>query len=148
MNKFLYYNSLKSGVIEDLTGEVPFVAFHKTLEQCNSLLDTEKKVIISGKFNKREENNVQIIVESVKPVENSNIVTISFKGEMPFEKIVAMKDLLSKYRGNDPLVVKPDGDERRILASSNFWLETSNDFGQNLERNFGDNITVSVKSLE
>ena len=141
---------LKSGILEDLTGEIPFVAFHKTLEKFNSLIDAEKKVILSGKYQRKDENNVQLIVESVKPVENSNIVTISFKEELPFEKIVAIKDIVSAHKGNDPLVIKPNGtdDETKILTSSNFWLNTTNDLIQTLERNFGDSILVSVNSLE
>ncbi|MBR1373367.1 DNA polymerase III subunit alpha, partial [bacterium] len=102
---------LKSGILEDLTGEIPFVAFHKTLEKFNSLIEAEKKVILSGKYQKKDENNVQLIIENVKPVENSNIVTISFKEELPFEKIVAIKDIISNHKGNDPLVIKPNANE-------------------------------------
>lgn len=140
---------LKSGILEDLTGEIPFVAFHKTLEKFNSLIEAEKKVILSGKYQKKDENNVQLIIENVKPVENSNIVTISFKEELPFEKIVAIKDIISNHKGNDPLVIKPNANENgtKILASSNFWLNTTNDLIQLLERNFGESISVSVNSL-
>ena len=141
---------IKAGVIEDLTGEIPFVAFHKTLQTCNSLLETEKKVIISGRYQKKDEDNIQIIVESVKPVENSNIVTVAFKNEVPFEKVVAIKDMLANYKGTDPLVIKTNenGIESKILASSNFWLNASNDMVQNLEKNFSDCVEVTINSLE
>lgn len=68
---------LKAGIIEDLTGKVEFVAFHKTLINYNSFIDSEKKVILSGKVQKRDEDQYNIIVDSVKPVDNSSIVTIS-----------------------------------------------------------------------
>ena len=141
---------LKAGTIEDLTGEIAFVAFHKTLQNYNSLLETEKKVIISGKYQKKEENNSQIIIESVKPVDNSNIVTITFKKEIPFETIIAIKDLLAQYKGTDPLVFKADnnGETTKILASSNFWLNTSNDLIQSIEKNFSDILKVEINSLE
>ena len=140
---------LKTGIIEDLTGEVAFVAFHKTLQNYNSLLEPEKKVIISGKYQKRDENNSQIIIENVKPVDNSNIVTITLKKEIPFETLIAIKDLLANFKGTDPLVFKADnnGQTTKILASSNFWINTSNDFTQSLEKNFSDFVKISVNSL-
>ncbi len=141
---------LKAGVIEDLTGEIPFVAFHKTLQTCNSFLEPEKKVIISGKYQKKDEDNTQIIVENVKPVENSNIVSISFKKELPFETVIAIKDELCNFKGTDPLIINTldNGQKSRILASSNFWLNASNDLVQDLERKFSDIINISINSLE
>ena len=140
---------LKAGTIEDLTGEIDFVAFHKTLQEYNSLLEPEKKVIISGKYQKREEGSSQIVIESVKPVDNSNIITIALKKEVPFETIIAIKDSLIQYKGTDPLVFKADnnGEEKKILASPNFWLSASNDLTQKLEKQFSDFISVKINSL-
>ncbi len=141
---------LKTGVIEDLTGEVPFVAFHKTLQNYNSLIETEKKVIISGRYQKREEGSTQIIIESVKPVENSNIVTLGLKKDISFETLIALKDLLANFKGSDPLVIKADnnGEETRILASSSFWINSTNDMIQSVEKQFSKVAEISVNSLE
>lgn len=141
---------LKAGIIEDLTGEIDFVAFHKTLQVCNSLIEPEKKVIMSGKLQKRDEARPQIIVESIKPVENSNIVTIAINKDMNFEGLIALKDLLANFKGDDPIVIKADndGEEKRILVSSNFWTTASNELTQTLERNFSNSVNVSISSLE
>ena len=141
---------LKAGVIEDLTGEVPFVAFHKTLQSYNTLIEPEKKIIMSGKFQRREEGSAQIIVESIKPVENSNIVTISLNSDMKFETIIALKDLLANFKGDDPLIFEADnnGDKTKVLVSSNFWTNATNELTQALEKNFKDSITVSISSLD
>ena len=141
---------LKAGVIEDLTGKIEFVAFHKTLQVCNSLIEQEKKVIMSGKFQKKEEGSAQIIVESIKPVENSNIVTLSLNKDIKFETLIALKDLLANFKGSDPLVIKADnnGEQTRILVSSNFWTNASNDLTQALEKNFKEVLSVDINSLE
>ncbi len=141
---------LKTGVIEDLTGEVPFVAFHKTLQNYNTLIETEKKVIISGKYQRREEGSAQIIIESVKPVENSNIVTLGLRKDISFEALIALKDLLANFKGSDPLVIKADnnGEETRILASSNFWINSTNEMIQSVEKQFSKVAEISVNSLE
>ena len=106
---------------------------------------------MSGKYQRRDENYIQIIVESIKPVENSNIVTISLKKELPFESVMALKDTLVNYRGTDPLVFKTEdenGNTSKVLASANFWLNANNDLVQGLEKQFGQILEVSVNSLE
>lgn len=141
---------LKAGVIEDLTGKLEFVAFHKTLQEYNSFLETEKKVILSGKFQKRDEDSKQIIIESVKPVDNSNIITIEIKQEMPFEDIVKLKDLLCDFKGSDPLMFKVITDKNpvKILSAANFWVTASNEMVQIVEKNFKNLVAVNIKSLD
>lgn len=142
---------LKAGIIEDLTGKVEFVAFHKTLINYNSFIDSEKKVILSGKVQKRDEDQYNIIVDSVKPVDNSSIVTISLKGEMKFEELVGLKDVLAHFKGGDPLVMsvkEPDGKDARILCDSHFWVEASNDLVYAVNNNFAQKVDIAIKSLD
>ncbi len=141
---------LKAGVIEDLTGKIEFVAFHKTLQEYNSFIESEKKVIFSGKYQKREDDSTQIIVDNVKPVENSNIVTLAFECEFSFEDMVKLKDMLANYKGSDPLILEivSAGAKTKVLSASNFWVEASNALVQALTRNFGENIKVDISSLD
>lgn len=142
---------LKAGVIEDLTGKVEFVAFHKTLLEYNSFIEPEKKVIISGKIQKRDEEQFNIVIDSVKAVENSNIVTLSITEELPFEEIVALKDMVSKYKGSDPLVIKmknEKNEELKILCGSNFWVDSTNEFTYAVKNNYAGKISVSINSLD
>lgn len=142
---------LKAGVIEDLTGNVEFVAFHKTLINYNSFIEAEKKVILSGKIQRRDEDQYNIIVDSVKPVDNSNIVTLSLKDEMRFEELVGLKDMLAHFKGSDPLVVhlkEPDGKDTRILCNSHFWVDANNELVHAVNNNFAGRVDISVKSLD
>ena len=142
---------LKAGVIEDLTGKVEFVAFHKTLIDYNSFIENEKKVILSGKIQKKDEDQYNIIVDSVKAIENSNIVTLSLLDEMKFEDLVAVKDVLARFKGGDPLVLslkEPDGSNARILSDSHFWVESSNELIHAINNNFANRVSISVKSLD
>lgn len=141
---------LKAGMIEDLTGKIEFVAFHKTLEQCNSFIQNEQKVILSGKFDKKNDETPQIIVESVKPVENSNLVTIELKHELSFEKLMQVKTVLSQFKGDDPLIIKINGEKApvKILVSSNFWVKASNDLTQTMDRTFSEDLVTTINSLE
>ena len=142
---------LKAGVIEDLTGKVEFVAFHKTLIDYNSFIESEKKVIISGKIQKRDEDQFNIVVDSVKSIDNSNIVTLLLKDEMRFEELVGLKDMLAHFKGGDPLVLnikEQDGKISRILSASHFWVEASNELVHAVNSNFAEKVEISIKSLD
>ncbi len=155
------------GTVEDLTGSIEFVSFPKrdkksknndenaeelnmVSEDYNSFLQAEKKVIISGKYRIKDEDTVQIVVENVKPVENSNIVTLEFKKELSFEKIMQLKTVLSKFKGDDPLIIKVNSEKTpvKVLASSHFWVKASNDLTQTMDRAFADDLVTTINSLE
>ena len=121
-----------------------------SIEQFNSLIEQEKKIIISGRYQKKEDGSQQIIIENVKPVEDSNIVTISLKQEINYETLMAIKDMLVNFKGSDPLIIKTteNGKESKILASPNFWMNASNDLTQTLEKAFPKYVDVNICSLE
>ena len=144
---------LKVGTIEDLSGKIEFVAFHKTLEQYNSLLTAENKVIISGKVNKRDDESApSVAVDSVKSVDNSNIVTITLKRDFAFEEIVAMKDYMAQFKGSDPLIIKlkdkVSGEDVKILCSSSFWVNATNEFVNSVKNTYKDSVEIGIKSLD
>ena len=142
---------LKVGTIEDLSGKIEFVAFHKTLEQYNSLLTAESKVIISGKVNKRDEESApSVAVDTVKSVDNSNVVTITLKRDFAFEEIVALKDYMAQFKGSDPLIIKLKENDKdvKILCSSSFWVNATNDFINATKNTYKDSIEISIKSLD
>lgn len=141
---------LKAGVIEDLTGKIDFVAFYKVLEKYSSLIEPEKKLIISGKFQRKDEDFPQIIIESVKAVDICNIVTLNVNDEMSFDELMAVKSVLAKFKGDDPVFFKVKSGDNfvKIAAPSPFWVNASNDFVQNVEKNFNGKIKVTLKSPE
>jgi hypothetical protein len=105
---------------------------------------------MSAKIQKRDEDQFNIIVDSVKSVDNSNIVTITIKEEMSFEELVSMKDMLARFRGGDPLVlkIKEDNKDTKILSSSHFWVTASNELVQAVTNNFSQKVDISIKSLD
>ncbi len=136
--------------IEDLSGKIEVVCFHKKLTDYDSFLQVEQKVIISGKVSRRDEESVSLILESAKPVENSNIFTLELLEEVSYEELVALKDILYKFNGSDPVVIKLSSEEEpvKILTSSIFWVNSSNDLVSSINKNFPDRVKVSFKSVD
>ena len=137
--------------IEDLTGKIDTLAFNSKIAEYNDFLQNEQRIIVSGKVSRRSDDDPPIIlVDTVKPVDNSNIFTIELKDELKFEELMLMKQMLCKFSGSDPVMLKlPDltGDVK-ILASSMFWVNSSNDLVNLLNKRFGERIGISIKSMD
>lgn len=137
--------------IEDLTGKIDTLAFNSKIAEYNDFLQNEQRIIVSGKVSRRSDDDPPIIlVDTVKPVDNSNIFTIELKDELKFEELMLMKQMLCKFSGSDPVMLKlPDltGDVK-ILASSMFWVNSSNDLVNMLNKRFGERIGISIKSMD
>lgn len=137
--------------VEDLTGKIDTLAFNSKIVEYNDFLQNEQRIIVSGKVSRRSDDDPPIIlVDTVKPVDNSNIFTIELKDELKFEELMLMKQMLCKFSGSDPVMLKlPDltGDVK-ILASSMFWVNSSNDLVNMLNKRFGERIGISIKSMD
>lgn len=137
--------------IEDLTGKIDTLAFNSKIAEYGDLLQNEQRIIVSGKVSRRSDDEPPIIlVDTVKPVDNTNIVTVELKDEFKYEEIILLKQMLCKYKGSDPVMLKlPDlTGESKILTSSMFWVNTSNDLVNTLNKGFGDRVEVSIKSMD
>ena len=143
---------LKVGSIEDLTGNVEFVAYSEVLNKYNSILESRSKVIIGGKIQHRgdEDVTISIIINDVSAVDNCNIVNIYLEEESKFEDLMALKDLLIQYKGSDPVIfnVGNNGNSVKILSSSGFWIQSSNDIQHLVKNKFSSVKEMTICSLD
>lgn len=135
-------------MIEDLTDRVEVVMFNRQVVEYGDFLVLENKVIISGKVQHRQEDATSVIVDSVKPVENSNLVTIVVNNELKYEELCGIKDLLAHFSGSDPVMFKIPATNDKILTSSTFWVNASNDLKTVITKNFPDKVDVLIKSMD
>ena len=87
-SKFLRFVTL-----EDLSGKVDCVCFHRKLLDYGELLETDNKVVITGKVQHRGEDQISLVIDNVKSVENSNIVTVSLLDEIKYEELCSIKNI-------------------------------------------------------
>lgn len=145
-SKFLRFVTL-----EDLTGKVDCVCFHKKLMELQEILETDNKVIITGKVQHRGEDQISILIDSAKTVDNSNIVTVSLKKEIKYEDLCGIKNILAKHHGDDPVMFKlpeNDGYTPKILTSSIFWVNSTNDLVNDMNKSFKDDVDITIQSLD
>ncbi len=137
--------------VEDLTGKIEAICFNSKIAEYGSMLEPEQRVIISGKVNRRSDDEApSLIVETVKPVDNSNIFTIKFQEELKFEELVYLKQMLCNHAGSDPVMLKlkDDSGEVKILTASMFWVTSSNELVNTLKGKFGERIDINIRSLD
>ncbi len=142
---------LRFVTVEDLTGKVDAVCFHKKLLDYGEILQPDMKVVITGRLQHRGEDQLSLVVETVKSVDNSNIVTLCLLEEIKYEELCGIKNILAKYHGDDPVMIKLpeiDGYSAKIMTSSMFWVSTSNDLINNIKHVFPNKVNIKIDSLD
>ena len=89
----------------------------KKLLEFGDILQQENKVVITGRLQHRGEDQLSIVVENVKSVDNSNIVTVNLLKDVKYEELCGIKNILAKHHGDDPVMIKlpeVDGYSTRI----------------------------------
>jgi DNA polymerase-3 subunit alpha len=145
-SKFLRFVTL-----EDLTGKVDCVCFHKKLLDYGDILQPDNRIIVTGRLQHRGEDQLSVVIETVKSIDNSNILTVSLNDEMKYEELFGLKNILATHHGDDPVMIKlpeNDGYSTRIMTSPIFWVKTTNDLVNNLKHCFPNRVDVQIDSLE
>lgn len=142
---------LRFVTVEDLSGKTDVIAFNSKIQEYGPYLENEQRVIISGKINRRSDDEPPVIlVDTVKPVDNSNIFTIELTDEFKFEELVLLKNVLCEFQGSDPVMlkVKDDYGMSKILAASMFWVDSSNDLANKLKHAFPERLEINIRSMD
>lgn len=137
--------------IEDLTGKAETIAFNSKIAEYGEYLQNEQRVIVSGKISRKEDSEQPVIlIDTVKTVDNSNILTIKLENDFKFEELVFLKNKLCEFQGSDPVMLKVDDDgvEAKILTASMFWVKASNDLVNSLNQTFKERININIKSMD
>ena len=142
---------LRFVTVEDLSGKVDCVCFHKKLMELQDILETDNKIVITGKVQHRGEEQISLLIDSAKTVDNANIVTVNLKKEVKYEELCGIKNVLAKHHGDDPVMFKLtdiDGHQAKILTSPLFWVNSTNELVRNMENLFNEQVEVSIQSLD
>ena len=111
----------------------------------------DNKVVITGKVQFRGEDQISILIDSAKSVDNSNLVTVNLKREVKYEELCAIKNVLANHHGDDPVMFKlpdQDGNNTKILTSPIFWVSTTNELVNQINNVFPDTLDIAVYSLD
>lgn len=144
---------IKTGFIEDLTARIGVVAFPKVVENYGALIESEQKVIIRAKVNVRDEE-INLAINEVKPIEQVNLVTLKYLSEFKAEENILLKELLAKYKGENPVVIDFEAPDEfdvtrrfQLLTNNHLWVNINPDMQRELSATFKDKLEIEVQSL-
>ena len=71
--------------------------------------------------------------------------------DFKYEELFLLKNTLCKYKGSDPVTLNIkdfEDDYVKVLASSMFWVNSSNDLVKDLNNQFKDRLEINIKFLD
>jgi DNA polymerase III subunit alpha len=119
--------------IEDLTAQSEAVVFPKIYERINSLLLVDSRLIIWGKIDRREDQT-QLIVEDVEPVETVHLVMVELNTQQAatIEEHHRLRTILQEQSGDKEKAKVPvigivqAGNSRQLVRfGRQFWVQDS-----------------------
>lgn len=109
--------------IEDLTGSVELVVFPDLFERQSNLLVEDRLVLVEGRTDLKEEEDVKIITESISPlnkVEKYFRLIIDEKHDRDLLK--NLKDTLVAENGDIPVCLFFKNDKQTLMLKEDYWI--------------------------
>jgi len=135
--------------LEDLASQIEAVAYSEVLESLSpDILAPQSLVLIKGKVKKTEED-VSILASSIRRLSDASIVSIYFQHEQSFTQLQQLKEILSNWRGEDPVMLNfPNGKQNKtIIVGSQFWVKASNELTNNIDNVLANQAKVLVNKV-
>jgi DNA polymerase-3 subunit alpha len=76
--------------LEDLTGSTEAVVFPKTFDKVKHLLEQDKRLMVWGKIDRRDEQT-QLIIDNMQPIESVRMVRVELTREQASDRQVLTK---------------------------------------------------------
>lgn len=89
--------------IEDLTGQSEAVVFPKSFERINQHIVADKRLMIWGKVDRRDDR-VQFIIDDAEPIEDVRMVMVELDPKLAgdIEQQHRLRNVLRNHQGDDP----------------------------------------------
>ena len=113
--------------LEDTTGSIECMAFPSVFTKYSSLLNSDSKVIISGKLNVRDEQENMILIDDVQPLmKRSASEKIYLRLDTQDKPLMdRLMSVLRRFPGNVPVILHDPNTKRTQLAPKELFVNPS-----------------------
>jgi DNA polymerase-3 subunit alpha len=135
--------------LEDLASQIEAVAYSELLETLPAeTFATQSLVLIKGKV-KKSEDDVSLLATSVRKISEAAIVSIYFLEEQSFAQLQQLKQILSNWRGDDPVMLNfPKGTQNQpMIVGSQFWVKASPELINNINHSLANKAKVLISKV-
>ncbi|MGM0688705.1 MAG: DNA polymerase III subunit alpha [Bacillota bacterium] len=109
--------------LEDLTGGVELVVFPDLFERQSALLEEDNLVLVEGRTDFKEEEDIKIIVESLKPINREQKFFSLLIEENHDRKVLeSLKDTLVAEIGEIPVCLYFKKDGKTLMLEEEYWV--------------------------
>ena len=128
--------------LEDLYGVVECIVFPATFDRYNSLIEEDSLVVIEGKISLSEEEEPKIICEKISQLNKykEGKVYLKISKGRPLTTFDSIKEILKKYKGETPVYVYMEAEEKTVIAHRELWVNIENKLlFEELAKTLGEN---------
>lgn len=130
--------------LEGIVGAVELVVFPRVLQSIESHFYPNHAVMVSGKFNIKENQGNSILVDKLSPLENAALtVYLRYSNNIGMQAIL---DVLLRYPGNLPVILYNSDTKAKQLVPSEYCVNFSDSFKNDICALIGrENAKLSVR---
>lgn len=131
--------------LEDLHGGVEVVVFSTTFEKAKSCLENDSVVLVHGRTDHKEEEEVKIIAEKILPLPRDvREVVIRCGKDGSLSQLLSLKEMLAGSCGILPVYLHFPESGKRVLLGQDYWLCEGSPVLIEIEKLFGqDSVCVN-----
>ncbi|PSB31516.1 helix-hairpin-helix domain-containing protein [Chlorogloea sp. CCALA 695] len=127
--------------LEDLTGQTEAVVFPRTFEQIGSLLVTDARLIVWGKLDRKDDDELQLIIENAQLIDKVQMLMVELTIEQAVDtsKQNQLRSILQEQSGdkdkaNTPVlaIVTAINNRQLVRFGRQYWVQNCNAAVQSL----------------
>lgn len=132
--------------LEDLTGSVEVVVFPDLFEKCSALIGEDNLVIVEGRTDMKEEEEVKILAEKIYSLNCKDKYFLLEINEQHDENLLTnLKDTLVAENGNVPVCIYFRQDDKTLLLAEEFWVRDHPACRERLENILGKGSVIEQR---
>lgn len=133
--------------LEDQSGECEVIIFSKLFDNVRTVLSEGRVLLVHGRIDHKEEEEVKIIAESVTLLSpEPQEVQICCPEDVDEGRLLALKKILTGSQGSWPVSLDFPATNKKVLLPGEYWLEEGCSRLSEVERLFGRESVV-IKPL-
>lgn len=109
--------------LEDLTGSVELVVFPDLYEKCASMLEEDSLLLVEGRTDLKEEEDIKILAETIKPLHREKkLLRLVIGEEHSSDLLRDLKDTLVAENGEVPVCLFFKNDKKTLILNEEYWV--------------------------
>ncbi len=131
---------------EDLTGSIEVIVFPNVFKPNEKLIAEGNKIYLSGKIDGEENGIPKVLADNIRPLKMPSDKKAYVKIPVGKEdKINSVRELLKMYRGEVPVFLFVESENKYYAADNGLWIEPSDALERHLKKCLGEECRFVIK---